>query len=410
MERVRVHAQHYWLSTLMGSQQMTVTQQQIGERVRVARERFHLSQQELSEFTDLSVEDIAAIEGGERPIGAREMGRLAYAVGRKTWEFTEDRFVDDGALSALFRAGPTRIDKSQLSCSLQEGIAYALQFALLEQQVGAERRNLLREAVDLPEPGDVGEAIEQGEAVAAAERIRLNVGDQRLERLPHLFETQGVGSVAVELPEHVCGMTLFDARFGAFILFNAQHARTRRRFALAHEYGHVLMDRHRLASLSTMGSVDDLVEVRANAFAAALLMPAAGVQDTLDMDRVGARIEGGGKPVGMLDIAAVAQAFDVSRRSALRRARQLGLVGDPEYQTLLAAELRGDGAPYSTMLGLFNAPDGDSRRECRGRMVGLALEAFRLNQISRRKLIGIAGAIGVDGETVERIVDVLGLE
>lgn len=381
---------------------MTVRQQRRGEQIRIARERFHLTQEQLGEFVDLSTQDIDAIERGERSARVDEFERIAYAVGRKVWEFGDQDFVDDGELVALFRSTSQPMARMQLTKSLQEGIAYALQFSSLEGRIGNNRAAALRPSLHLPAPRDCAEASRQGELAAIEERQRLNLGDRDLYRMQHLFETNGVGSVAVSLPDNVCGVTLFDPRFGAFVLFNAAQSRTRRRFSLAHEYGHVLMDRHRLASLSKIGPPEDLIELRADAFAAAFLMPEGGVLHAIDRPA--------GKAIGLLEVAAVAQAFGVSRRSALRRIEHLQLVSAIEFDALAAQEADGEGEPYSTLLGMFNAPETDSRKESRGRMLSLALEVYRQERISRGKLREIGEEFGFSRETIAAFIEVLSME
>ena len=61
---------------------MTVTEQQLGQRIRIARERFHLTPQELGEFVDLAASTIEAIEQGARRAESRELLRIAFATGR----------------------------------------------------------------------------------------------------------------------------------------------------------------------------------------------------------------------------------------------------------------------------------------------------------------------------------------
>ncbi|HEY1395813.1 XRE family transcriptional regulator [Roseateles sp.] len=381
---------------------MTVKQQRRGEQIRIARERFHLTQEQLGEFVDLPAKDIDAIERGERSPRCNELERIAYAVGRKVWEFVDADFVDNGELAALFRATPQPMARTQLTKALQEGISYALQFATLEKRLGNVRASALRPALEFPAPRDCAEAVCQGDLAAIEERRRLDLGDRDLHRMQHLFEMNGVGSVAVSLPDNVSGLTLFDPRFGAFVLFNAAQSRARRRFSLAHEYGHVLMDRHGLASLSKIGPPENLVELRANAFAASFLMPEGGVLHAIERPV--------GKPIGLLEVAAVAQAFGVSRRSALRRIRHLQLISADEFECLAAKEANSEGEPYSTLLGLFNPPDLDSRRDSRGRMLSLAFEVFRQERISRGKLTEIGKEFGFGSDTVARLVEVFSME
>lgn len=53
-----------------------------------------------------------------------------------------------------------------------------------------------------------------------------------------------------------------------FIVANRQHAPARRRSSFAREYAHVLFDRRRKGIVTRASDKDELVEVRANAFAA----------------------------------------------------------------------------------------------------------------------------------------------
>jgi Zn-dependent peptidase ImmA (M78 family) len=57
----------------------------------------------------------------------------------------------------------------------------------------------------------------------------------------------------LSLPNDVSGITVSDGRVGLFIVTNGEHGRQRQRFSLAHEYGHVLMDRER--ALMSAGKV-----------------------------------------------------------------------------------------------------------------------------------------------------------
>jgi Zn-dependent peptidase ImmA (M78 family)/DNA-binding XRE family transcriptional regulator len=397
---------------------MTVTDEQFGERIRIARERFHLTQGELGEFVDLSTDDIDAIERGERSPATNALLKIAYAVGRNPSEFFDNDFVDGGALSALFRTISAPTDLRQLRRALQEGIAYALQFSSLERMVGIDRATSLVDALDLPAPRTRDDAFEQGESIAAQERQRLRLGSGRLDRLQHLLETQGVGTMAAPLPDGIAGLMLCDPRIGAFVLFNAEQPTARRRLSLAHEYGHVLMDRHRLGLLSHNRQYEDLVELRADAFAAAFLMPKEGVQRSLGRaaghDQAKEMAEGHATPgtpsIRMLQLAAVAQAFDVSRRSALRRINDLGLVSADDHDALREQDARGEGQPFSDLLGLFNHPAADSRSESRGRLMGLACEAYRLEKISRGKLNEIGRLVGVDRDAITRSVEFFGME
>jgi Zn-dependent peptidase ImmA (M78 family) len=106
----------------------------------------------------------------------------------------------------------------------------------------------------------------------------------------------------------------------------------------------------------------DLPEVRANAFAAAFLMPEAGVREFLarvgkgqpsrerraafDEERVvaaEARAEPGSQQLQLYDVVLLARHFGVSRLAALYRLRNLRLTSQGDLESLLEEESEGRG-------------------------------------------------------------------
>jgi len=59
------------------------------------------------------------------------------------------------------------------------------------------------------------------------------------------------------------------------------HVISRKRFSYAHEYAHALFDRDENIRISSTKNNAEFIEVRANAFAAAFLMPAEGISGVL---------------------------------------------------------------------------------------------------------------------------------
>ena len=104
---------------------------------------------------------------------------------------------------------------------------------------------------------------------------------------------------------------------GAMAWVNGAQALERQRFTVAHELGHVCC-RHAQTTIDTAATISatasDPREVQANAFAAELLAPRAGVRDTIR-----------GEP-GLDDLVRLAARFGISTIAALYRCRTLGLV------------------------------------------------------------------------------------
>jgi len=122
--------------------------------------------------------------------------------------------------------------------------------------------------------------------------------------------------VVATLPPDVAGALWRDGT-GAMAWVNGAQALERQRFTVAHELGHVCC-RHAQTTIDTAATISatasDPREVQANAFAAELLAPRAGVRDTIR-----------GEP-GLDDLVRLAARFGISTIAALYRCRTLGLV------------------------------------------------------------------------------------
>lgn len=117
------------------------------------------------------------------------------------------------------------------------------------------------------------------------------------------------------------------------IIVNASNAATRRNFTIAHEIGHsklhrgkVYLDGRARVNLrdSRSSTATDREEIDANAFAAALLMPAAWVRTAFESVARHSAIE---SEEELAD--ALAARFGVSRQAMLFRLINLGLVAAP---------------------------------------------------------------------------------
>ena len=299
----------------------------------------------------------------------------------------------------------------------------------LEHLLGIDRDQTTLAAYPLPRPHNRWDAIQQGERVAAEERRRLELGLAPLPDVSELLEVQGVRTARIDLPEDVSGLTLMAPDLGFFVVANRAHPTLRRRFSYAHEYGHVLLDREARSLVSLGRDRDQLVEVRANAFAAAFLMPEAAVRhlvrtlgkghpsraeaevfDEQAPVKARARTAPGSQAIQLYDVVHVAHHFGVSRPAALYRLKSLKLVTEPELQALRDQDGAGQGRALARVLGLPEPDHAGLRDEFRHRFLGLALEAYRREVISRAKLVEVAALVNVGAEKVAQALDLAGLE
>jgi hypothetical protein len=196
----------------------------------------------------------------------------------------------------------------------------------------------------------------------------------------------------------------------------------------AHELAHVRLDPDLLNQVSRGSERDDLREVRANAFAAAFLLPEEGVRQFVErlgkgepsrararlFDEAGAleieaRASPGSQRIQLYDVVLLAHHFKVSRMAVVYRLLNLKLLTQTELDELRAMEDAGAGKRLQDLLHL-PAPDPAALgEEFHHRFLGLALEAYRRELITRGKLFELARLVGVDREEVVEVLDTLDL-
>jgi Zn-dependent peptidase ImmA (M78 family) len=237
-----------------------------------------------------------------------------------------------------------------------------------------------------------------------------------------------VRTALVKLPDDVSGLTISDERIGLFVVANEGQHVWRRRFSFAHEYSHVLLDRARFGMVSRGSRRDDLIEVRANSFGACFLMPAEGVHQfiaTLGKGRptgmqldifdgaqplpAETRTDPSSQEIQIYDLVQLAHYFGVSRLTALYRLKNLRVLKQAEFESLRAAdEQRGDAVARALRL---EEPDHEALRSAfRHRFLGLALEAFRREEITRAKLEELAAMVGVSKLELTALLEETGLD
>ncbi len=408
---------------------MPITQQELGRRIRTAREACRLTQEQVGESLRVSRPTIAQIEAGKRSVSSLELDRLARLFGRDIRELVAESFEDADSLAALFRAQPEVLAQPIVADALRDCVALGRETTNLERMVGGDRGTAATAAYPMLAPASRWAAIQQGDRLAAEERRRLGLGDAALPDIAELLETQGIRTGAVDLPEDVSGLTLNDRKVGLFVVANRRHHILRRRFSFAHEYAHVLADRDRFGLISRASERDNLIEVRANAFAACFLMPEEGVRQfvaglgkgmpsrvyTDVFDEAGsldveARTAPGSQAVQLYDVVQLAHHFGVSRIAALYRLRNLRLITKAVFDHLKDLDDAGRGRQIAGHLGLPEPDHVEARDWFQHRVLGLALEAYRREDISRGKLVEVASMLGIDRDRIDRLVEDAGLD
>ncbi len=388
-----------------------------------------MTQDEAAKHVGLSRPTFVQMEGGNRSVSSLELDKLAYLFGRDIHEFIGASFQEEDTLAALFRAQPEVVRQPIVLEKLRECMAIGRELTSLERLVGIDRDLTAVASYPFPPPKTRWESIQQGQRLAEEERRRLGLGTGPLPDLAELLESQGVRTGLVDLPDDVSGLTLSDRKVGLFVVANRGHHYLRRRFSFAHEYAHVVADRERFGLISRASERDNLIEVRANAFAANFLMPEDGfrqfvgglgkgkpsrtyaeVFDESGSLNVEGRTEPGTQTLQLYDVVQLAHHFVVSRRSVLYRLRNLRLVNEAEFEQLKRLDEAGKGKQLAEHLGLPEPDHTEMRSEFKHRFLGLALEAYRRDELSRGKLRELASLVGLPATDLDQLIEDAGID
>ena len=415
---------------------MAINAEQIGKRLRIARESRGFAQSAVAAEIGLRGSAVSLMESGKRQVSTLELTRLAKLYGRSVeWFVNPETSLEDPVL-ALFRAEPSLKDEE---VKKQAGYCISLfsAGASLVNMLGRVSMNVLP-CYELPEPRSTGLAIAQGQHVADQERRRLGLGVVPVFSIPKLIGSQGIWTAALRLSDEVSGLFLRSLEFGMGILVNGGQSSVRKRFSYAHEYGHALMDRDHPATVTSRHNAKHVREQRANAFAAAFLIPEDGVwnfmydlgkghgsrREETVIDSVEEQVVRGelrmpprSQHVTYADAALLSRNFGVSYSAAVWRLRGLNIINGREAETLL------DQTDMAKIyLQEFQACESLEREEDKGpaenhkdhdlkwQILPLALEAWRREEISQGRLLEIGRLLHIDDEMTLNLAEAVGWE
>ncbi|MCY3931353.1 MAG: XRE family transcriptional regulator [Acidobacteria bacterium] len=407
---------------------MALTADELAARVRIAREAVGMTQGAVASALSVSRPAISQIEAGKRAVSGLELHRLAALFGRSATDFFAETFQEQNATVVLFRRHPELGADTGLREALSEALTFGRAMSHLERILDIDSHSA---ALPSYAPGSLRskwQAVQQGERAARAERRRLGLDERPLPDQVDLLEMQGIRAAQVRMPEEVSGLTLLDDSVGLLVAVNRRHAFNRRRYSFAHEYAHVLFDRDRQANVSHTSDRDSLLEVRANSFAAAFLLPAGGVRRFLGYLAKGAasrtrrhvfdgeggrlaerRSPPGSQEIRIHDVALLAHHFGVSRLAALYRLKSLRAIGEQRLTQLRQQDAE-VGRDTARALGLADPEEGRRRPLGRNRLVVLGVEALRRELISYRRLCELGEIVGVDENALEQLVVQAGID
>lgn len=407
----------------------------LGRRLREARENRRLTQEQAALAIGLSRTALVHIESGKRSLSTLELSGLSKLYQRSVTDFfAEDetsRSHEEDPLLIIHRLPTELINNPTIGREVARCVELCRIGVDLENTLGV-RQSISSPSYELPAPTRPWEATRQGERVAEAERRRLGLGSGPVSDMSDLIATQGIWASGVRLPDEMSGIFLRHSSIRMVILVNFNHPRHRKRFSYAHEYGHALLDRGNSAIVSRKENSLDLIERRANAFAAAFLMPSEGVQWFLELLEKGGpsrryrvtydpagdnateaeeRPSPRSQQITYQDVAALAHYFGVSYPAAVYRLNDLNLISNTDKTVLLewsslaaqhVAFLRND-AQRSEENG--KQPTRKADRELVSQIIWLAVEAFRRDEVNRGWLRDLSDKLEMPAEFLVELAE-----
>jgi Zn-dependent peptidase ImmA (M78 family)/transcriptional regulator with XRE-family HTH domain len=358
---------------------MPLTADVLASRILQALEASGFTQQTLANTINMESSALSKALSGKRNFKPLEVALISEALGVPVQSLLADPDLEPEPVSIAARVQPDS------SPAVEEALVRTEQILELDQLLrsrGFEAASMPR----VPRPAR-GQPYEQGEVLAERARGKLGIGDTDLPPeiglLAAVIEDEFNIDIAIEpLPPGLDGLAVTRPHY-RLIMVNSTIPATRQRYTLGHEFAHILagdgseiIDRDILAGKTPQ-------EARANAFAAAFLMPATALRSAF---------KGSAAPTQTL-VADLLGRYRVSLDALAFRLHNADIIN--------AAGRDGVRRMTSARIGLRQgrATDLQARRERRlpQGVLNRAIEAYVKGRISIRP---IANLVGIDPDTL----------
>lgn len=282
----------------------------IGNNIKKYRLSKSLSLQQLADLVALSKASIQQYEDGTTQPSNKALLAIAKALQINLWSFFEAQEVS--LELAEFRHGEKLSNSETEKKRIHDEV-------ITRSQGYMELESLLNTAINFENPlqGLTIRTVEDAEAAAIKLRKKWKLLALPIDDLCGLLENQGFKVLTVERQTDspgICGFIRENDQIIPFIILNIfnEHVRetTRKRFTLAHESAHLLLEIE--ATLSP-----EFKERICNRFASAFLLPASALMDFLGTQRTS---------VSLAELKELKQIYGLSIMSIIYRSSEIGLI------------------------------------------------------------------------------------
>ncbi|HCH73383.1 MAG TPA: transcriptional regulator, partial [Ochrobactrum sp.] len=248
--------------TVMNERHEQLNPEQLGERLRIARETASKTQADAAALIGVGRTTLVAMEKGVRRVKIGELQQLARYYGTSANSILRNEAVHVELIPKFRKLADHEEAIVAKAAELMSDLVRA--DLELERLLGISRvRNLPPERAIL-----AGDVRQQAEQHALELRHWLGLGLAPVSDIGAVLEMQmGVRLYVRRLPAKISGLFAFEESVGACILLNSSHPLDRRTQTAAHELGHLVATR----TQPEVNEIDELESSReekyANAFA-----------------------------------------------------------------------------------------------------------------------------------------------
>lgn len=345
---------------------------EMGRRLSAARHQKGLKQQDVADQIGVARTTMVAIEKGDRKVKPEELLIFAEIYEREIGDFTRPLLITQPIVTQ-FRGliYKTKKDWESIIPYIDNLVELAGNYWELEDMLDKSPQNKYPPELQETQPNKVF-----AETAAIRERNRLGLGDGQLPILRDLLEKEvGLKIFYTPLAKGFSEIYFYDETLGGCIAINSDHPEERRRWSLAHSYGHFLANRQEPSAVKDKNNIPES-ETFADQFAAYFLMP------TSSLTRHFAEITKNGDNATMADLFELANWYQVSLPAIALRLEGMDYLSKGAANRLKRRNVKVSDAMKE--LGLSAIPANEEKLPKGYRL--LAVEAFEKELISEGQL------------------------
>lgn len=375
----------------------TFPAEDLGERLRLAREDRKMTQAAAASEAGMARTTLLAVEKGQRRVRLDELQTLAGIYRTTINELLRQEPIQINLLPQFRKVSESEDASVEQAVALLNDLVRAE--VELEQLLGISRSTVYPPETPIL-PGNVKLQAEQD---ALDLRQWLGLGLNPINDIVSLLELQLGARVYVRrLPPNISGLFAFDDAVGPCILLNANHPRDRRANTAGHEAGHFMSTRKAADILDDATSETAREERYANAFGRAFLMPARAVKQKFQ------DVTAGASSLSRRHIIVLSSYFGASREALVRRLEELGLIKRDSWDWFV----ENGGITNEQVIQVLGELPRDDQKDDADRPVSLRM-SMMADEVWRRGLLSegqLARLLRLDRVELRALLDGLGDE